>query len=127
MHRKKIHAFFWILLGSSIASLVIGIADFAQALILDDWSGIHPSNRLSYIPHLILISLAVAGLVCAAGAVFKAPEMNDRSDLIKFGAICGLATVSSLISPWISYSYDTFWICFMIAIFLAFLFRIRMK
>lgn len=126
MVRKQAGAAAWVLCGGAFVSVAISILDVIQGVILNDWSGIHPIERLNVIPVRIAFSVAVALIVGAAAVLAHRPPLHKRLKRLAFGATCGLATSSSLLGPWISRSSEFFWLILIFTLPVAFWVRVRL-
>ena len=116
----------WVLAGASLVSVVIALLDYAQGLVLGDWSGLHPVYRLGTIPIRILLAVVAATIISTVALFAHCPPLKTRSMQIQFGAACGLVTVSSLLGPWVSRSNGFFLLVLGIALPLIFWLRIRL-
>jgi hypothetical protein len=102
----------WVLLGAGATSLGISVADYAQGMVLSDWSGMHPITRLNAFPFRFGFATAVACAVAALGLLLRLPPLHDRTKLFGLGAACGCVTVGSLLAPWISREQEFSWFVF---------------
>ena len=115
----------FVLVGASLTSVVLSLLEYAQGLVIGDWSGIHPFRRLVVeIPFRILLASGAAVVVAAAAFFRRYPPITTRQKQIQFGAACGLITLVSFFERWFSQDYV---LLLVVAIELIFIFWFRVR
>lgn len=80
-------------------SLVLGYW-IVQGVVIGDWSGIHPINRLSSFPYLVGFSTVVGLFILGTLAAIKVPPIKSASGAYRQGFILGCIGLGLPIQPW---------------------------
>jgi len=96
---------FIIYLGVSVTALMGAILHVAQGLILDNWSGIHPYNRLIFVFVYFLIGVLLVSPLAINLIVIRGKLLTAGSGFT-LGLISGGWCFVYLINPFVGYKYS---------------------
>ncbi|MBL1142956.1 MAG: hypothetical protein HND53_13085 [Proteobacteria bacterium] len=122
---KKI---FLVLLGTIVTASIITALHVVQGMVLDDWSGVHPYNRVFQLPLVVGIGFALGLIILTILRVLKMKKISNGNDCFKLGLILGTVGISSLIHPWIKFAYTdyvTIFVIFMLSFYMAYRFSLK--
>ena len=96
---------FLIFIGVLLAASSVSGIHVIQGVFLDDWSGVHPYNRIYQIPLIVTVGFSLGIFILVILKIFRMKMISKQSDSFKLGIILGLVGVGSLINPWLGYEY----------------------
>ncbi len=89
------------LMGVFATSSMLTAIDFAQGMILQDWSGVHPIYRVYQFPLIFLVSIFLGLIVLVLFRLFRLKPISTASGFFRIGLVLGFINLGSVLRPWI--------------------------
>ena len=93
--------YIYFILGLAITSSTIAGFDVIQGLVLNDWSGIHPSNRFLQHSIAIMLGTTLGMFILLANRLFFG-GIYCPVKYFKLGLVVGFIWFGRLVHPWIN-------------------------